>query len=832
MLHPLDHLTPESLRRLHRECVSGPAAVRRVLERLRRERTPLGSGINRRNDARSATIERVDADRVQLRLRGFEEREASQLLLGFELEGTRYFFAASARARSGPDLLEIALPGAIFQSERRDLWRVAAAAEPHGPDRVELRAEGGGRWIARVLDRSLHGLGVEVPAEDASAVPERLRARWLDGERSGEELHARVRHRVASAAPGWTRLGLSLSRVAAGEPLPVERRVRILEQSPAARARDQARLVRAAVRAARARAARRLGLGAEHPVQVPIVEYANQRGERIRAILDVVGDPRGAPAIVIPPAWGRTKETALPLAETLLATFRRAGEPLVVVRFDGTHRRGESYLDPECRAPGDEYLHFTFSQAARDIQATLDHLEADPELRPATSILVTLSLASVEGRRAMAEEAERLGGWVAAVGVIDLQSALRTISGGIDYGYGLLQGVRFGRHELVGVVADMDHTGLDAIEHDLGFLEDARRDLAGIHAPITWIHGRHDAWMDLDRVRDALACGDARRRRLIEVPTGHQLRTSREALETFMLIAEEVSEMALGRRLPGALPDLRVLERRRSAERARLPRPSVDLRAFWTDYLLGRDRRVGMELIGATAAYRNFMEAQIRRLALAPGARVADLGSGTGELPVLLAPRAGLPEGLRIDAVDYVGAALARGRDRLAALPSGRRLRVERVVADLDASAGRAIALRSGAYDAVLASLLVGYLGDPEAFVREAARLLRPGGRLVLSNLRRDADISQLFVDGLAEFSGSEARARFGSDAAGDFDGLARSFLNDAARLLELEEQGRFRFFDPGELRDLVARAGFVEVATELAFGDPPQAVVLAARRP
>ena len=54
------------------------------------------------------------------------------------------------------------------------------------------------------------------------------------------------------------------------------------------------------------------------------VEYANQKGERIRAILDVVGDPRGAPAVVIPPAWGRTKETALPLAETLLATFRRA----------------------------------------------------------------------------------------------------------------------------------------------------------------------------------------------------------------------------------------------------------------------------------------------------------------------------------------------------------------------------------------------------------------------------------------------------------------------------------------------------------------------------
>src|SRR5262249_19207976 len=163
-------------------------------------------------------------------------------------------------------------------------------------------------------------------------LPERLRARWLDGDRRGEELHARVCHREAGTAPGWTRLGLSLSRVAVGEPLPVERRARILDQSPAARARDRARLVRAPVGAARA--ARRLGLGATVPERIGLVEYANQRGERIRALLDAVGDPRGAPAVVIPPAWGRTKETALPLAQTLLATFARAGEPLVVVRFD------------------------------------------------------------------------------------------------------------------------------------------------------------------------------------------------------------------------------------------------------------------------------------------------------------------------------------------------------------------------------------------------------------------------------------------------------------------------------------------------------------------
>ena len=46
--------------------------------------------------------------------------------------------------------------------------------------------------------------------------------------------------------------------------------------------------------------------------------------------------------------------------------------PDAVIRFDGTNRRGESHVDPECRSPGHEYLHFTFSQAVRDIQALVD----------------------------------------------------------------------------------------------------------------------------------------------------------------------------------------------------------------------------------------------------------------------------------------------------------------------------------------------------------------------------------------------------------------------------------------------------------------------------
>jgi len=65
----------------------------------------------------------------------------------------------------------------------------------------------------------------------------------------------------------------------------------------------------------------------------------------------------------------------------------------------------------------------------------------------------------------------------------------------------------------------------------------------------------------------------------------------------------------------------------------------------------------------------------------------------------------------------------------------------------------------------------------------------------------------------------------------GAFDELVRDFLNDGSRLLGLEERGRFRFWDPSDLRFAVGSAGFVEVQSRLEFGDPPQAVVVGARR-
>jgi ubiquinone/menaquinone biosynthesis C-methylase UbiE len=139
--------------------------------------------------------------------------------------------------------------------------------------------------------------------------------------------------------------------------------------------------------------------------------------------------------------------------------------------------------------------------------------------------------------------------------------------------------------------------------------------------------------------------------------------------------------------------------------------------------------------------------------------------------------------------------------------------------------------MKSGCFDGVIASFLLSYLDKPELVLREIYRMLRPGGRLVASSLCSDADISLLYAESVAEF-------RLGL-AGGDLPGIedaelsvvAQNFLNDAARILQLEESGKFRFWEEVELRDLVSNEGFNDVEVTASLGNPAQALIVSATR-
>jgi len=309
------------------------------------------------------------------------------------------------------------------------------------------------------------------------------------------------------------------------------------------------------------------------------------------------------------------------------------------------------------------------------------------------------------------------------------------------------------------------------------------------------------------------------------------LKTSTEALETFQLVVAEVARMALGRVIKPTLPDLGGLELRRRSERSRLSKRAPNLRGFWKDYLIGRDETLGIELMTSISPYREMMRRQLEALELTAESRVADLGSGMGAFVLHLLNESGVKPAVVFE-LDYVREALLRARGRCEQHATPSEMEISFLECDLAAGSREpGVPLRDGSVDAVLAGLLISYLPEPLQLLGEAHRILKPGGRIVISSLRRDADMSRLYRDGVVELREGRAREALGARSAEKIDELARAYLNQASRLLDFEEEGTFRFWDPAELVDLVKSAGFSGVASQRSLGTPPQAVIVSAVR-
>lgn len=100
--------------------------------------------------------------------------------------------------------------------------------------------------------------------------------------------------------------------------------------------------------------------------------------------------------------------------------------------------------------------------------------------------------------------------------------------------------------------------------------------------------------------------------------------------------------------------------------------------------------------------------------------RVGDLGCGTGQMAESLAPFVA-----RVTAVDSSPAMLQAARHRLDPLSN-----VEVREGELES-----LPLRDGALDAALLFLVLHYVAEPAAALAEAARVLRPGGRLLVVDM-------------------------------------------------------------------------------------------------
>jgi arsenite methyltransferase len=134
---------------------------------------------------------------------------------------------------------------------------------------------------------------------------------------------------------------------------------------------------------------------------------------------------------------------------------------------------------------------------------------------------------------------------------------------------------------------------------------------------------------------------------------------------------------------------------------------------------------------------------------LRPGECVVDLGSGGG-LDVFLAAKRVGPEGRAIG-IDMTPAMIERAR---ANAEAGRYTNVEFYESTIDR-----IALPDASVDCVISNCVLNLAPDKPAVFREIARILKPGGRLAVSDIALKGELPEAIARSMAAYVGCIAGA-------------------------------------------------------------------------
>lgn len=123
----------------------------------------------------------------------------------------------------------------------------------------------------------------------------------------------------------------------------------------------------------------------------------------------------------------------------------------------------------------------------------------------------------------------------------------------------------------------------------------------------------------------------------------------------------------------------------------------------------------------ALESFRLYKKATYELLNLTAGSRAADIGCGTGEDARAMAAITG-PEG-RVTGVDLSEAMVSQARGRHTDVPG----------LDFACGPGEKLGFEDGSLDAIRADRVLIHVPDPEATIDEMVRVLKPGGRICIS---------------------------------------------------------------------------------------------------
>lgn len=187
--------------------------------------------------------------------------------------------------------------------------------------------------------------------------------------------------------------------------------------------------------------------------------------------------------------------------------------------------------------------------------------------------------------------------------------------------------------------------------------------------------------------------------------------------------------------------------------------------------------------------------APIDHLELQPGETVLDLGCGAGIDVFLAAPRVGATG--RVLGVDMTPEMLARARENATKMG----------VTNVEFREGRleSLPVEDGTVDAVTSNCVINLVPDKAAVFRELARVLKPGGRLVISDIILDGQLPEAIEQDIYAYVGCVSGAMQRQDY---FDAVEAAGLGSIELLKDVDYGAAVMNAASGEVQRLFEKAG------------------------
>ena len=548
-----------------------------------------------------------------------------------------------------------------------------------------------------------------------------------------------------------------------------------------------------------------------------LITWKNRRGKTLVGYLDFSGDGK-RDLIVIPPAFGETKRDGLKLSYCLVKNG------FTVLRYDATDHVGESQ---------GEMHQASFSSMKDDLFSALDYLQTRFS---ASRIGICGTSLGIRVALKTAAEDKRIACVCGIVGLVDLRSSLKTI-----YHQDVIGEIIAGNYkgktidDIMGFEVSVDFA-LSAIKDGFCDLASTRQDMEKITVPVLMMNAENDPWIRADDVRSL--CPAESNRHFALIPGAmHQINENPEA--ALFVLAKSVGFCALcmqNRQLSAkdiVFPTQEEMGKQWLIEEGRLrvllQKSLEGEKQFWEKYL---NKFV---LIQKSGDYRGFLTDISETLQINPGDVVLDAGCGNGHFGAWLLDKQVermFKERLSqkdFKPVTYVGLDFTEHslhEATLKHLNMTRRVykelslrdkyplvRYRYSLADLE----QPLPFNDNTFDKICCNLVISYVKDPEATLRELVRVLKPGGKILLSSMKPDADLSSIYRNFVDMTENQEELEE------------ARMLLSAAGRIKQKEHAGIYRFFSGEELEQLIQKTGARTLSVARTFAN--QANLLAGEK-